>query len=115
MQEGPCIRNGKMSFNEKKILNAMVNGDKKRFGRDKAEAGAAKKKRQARYAAMCKEYMNKNPTAKRCKLTPKQDAELKAMVTEVQGALNRQSDPNYKKTEADKSTIQKAYNKPKMS
>lgn len=115
MQEGPCIRNGKMSFNEKKILNAMANGDKKRFGRDKAEASAAKAKRQTRYAQMCKAYMKANPTAKSCKLTDAQQDELKGMVTKTQGALNRQNDPNYKKTAADKKTIQKAYNKPKTS
>ena len=93
----------------------MVNGDKKRFGRDKAEAGAAKQKRQSRYTEMCKAYMKANPTAKRCKLTDAQQDELKGMVSKVQGAINRQSDPNYKKTAADKKTIQKAYNKPKTS
>ena len=55
--------------------------------------------------------MKANPTAKRCKLTAAQDAELKGMVSKVQGAMNRQSDPNYKKTAADKATIQAAYNK----
>lgn len=89
----------------------MPDDKKKRFGRDKASAMAAKEKRQARYTAMCKEYMKANPTAKRCKLTAAQDSELKGMVSKVQGAINRQSDPNYKKTAADKATIQAAYNK----
>tara|TARA_R100001463_G_scaffold96695_1_gene151164 strand:+ start:620 stop:892 length:273 start_codon:yes stop_codon:yes gene_type:complete len=89
----------------------MPDDKKKRFGRDKAEAGAAKQKRQARYTEMCKAYMKANPTAKRCKLTAAQDSELKGMVSKVQGAMNRQSDPNYKKTAADKATIQAAYNK----
>ena len=93
----------------------MVNGDKKRFGRDKAAARAAKEKRQARFTSMCKEYMKANPKAKRCKLTAAQDAELKGMVSKTQGAMNRQSDPNYKKTAEDKATIQKTYNKPKTS
>jgi len=91
----------------------MPDDKKKRlnFGRDKAEASVTKKKRQERFSEMCKEYMDKNPTAKRCKLTPKQDAELKAMVTEVQGALNRQSDPNYKPNRAkDKAIIKAKYN-----
>tara|TARA_R100001463_G_scaffold22202_2_gene53250 strand:- start:1 stop:279 length:279 start_codon:yes stop_codon:yes gene_type:complete len=90
--------------------------DKKRFGRDKAEAQQAKQKRQARFTEMCKAYKKANPTATKCKLTAEQETELKAMVSKVQGAINRQNDPNYVKTKEDKATIQKAYtNKPKMS
>ena len=89
----------------------MANGDKKRFGRDKAEASAAKAKSQTRYAQMCKAYMKANPTAKRCKLTDAQQSELRGMVTKTQGALNRMSDPQYVKTKEDKATIQAAYNK----
>ena len=90
----------------------MPDDKKKRFGRDKAEAGAAKQKRQARYTEMCKAYMKANPTAKRCKLTDAQQSELKGMVSKVQGAINRQSDPSYKPNRAkDKATIQAAYNK----
>ena len=84
---------------------------KKRFGKDKEAAAAAKQKRQAAYTSMCKEYKKANPDSKSCKLTAAQQAELKAMVSKVQGAMNRQSDPNYKKTEADKATIRAAYNK----
>ena len=93
----------------------MVTGDKKRYGRDKKAAEDAKQKRQARFSSMCKEYMKANPTAKRCKLTDAQKTELDGMVSEVQGAMNRQNDPNYKKTAADKAIIQKNYTKPKTS
>jgi len=85
---------------------------KKRFGKDKKVAAAAKQKQQAAYASMCKEYKKANPDSKSCKITPAQKAELQAMVSKVQGAMNRKSDPNYPKTrEADKATIQAAYNK----
>jgi len=85
---------------------------KKRFGKDKKAAAAAKAKRQAAFASMCKEYKKANPDSKSCKLTTAQKAELEAMVSKVQGAINRKSDPNYPKTrEADKATIQAAYNK----
>jgi hypothetical protein len=45
---------------------------KKRFGKDKKAAGAAKSKRQAAFAAMCTEYKKANPNAKSCKLTAEQ-------------------------------------------
>ncbi len=85
---------------------------KKRYGKDKKAAAAAKQKRQAAFTSMCKEYKKANPDSKRCKLTTAQEAELKAMVSKVQGAMNRESDPNYPKTrKADKAIIRAAYNK----
>lgn len=95
----------------------MVNGDKKRFGRDtKLKAKAAVKNRQARFASMCKDYMKANPTAKRCKLTDAQQDELKGMVTKVQGAIDRQSKEAYKPNRPqDKAIIQKEFNTPKKA
>ena len=87
----------------------MPDDKKKRFGRDKASAMAAKEKRQARYTAMCKEYMKANPTAKRCKLTDAQKKELDGMVTDVQGAVDRQGKEAYKLNRPkDKAIIQGA-------
>jgi hypothetical protein len=90
----------------------MANGDKdkKRFGRDtKLKAKTAVQNRQARFASMCKDFKKANPTAKRCKLTDAQKKELDGMVTDVQGAIDRQGKEAYKLNRPkDKAIIQGA-------